>query len=461
MRLTLIQPAMGHRQGESYIRSWQMEPLPVAVLAGLTPPDVDLRFYDDRMEAILFDEATDAVAIPVETYTARRAYQIARHYRERGIPVVLGGFHPTLMPEEAARFADAIVLGEAETVWLEVIDDLRHNSLKARYQGEAAPLSGITAKRTIFHGKRYLPIGLVETGRGCPFACEFCAVQTFFQRRYRVRPTGDVIHELETLCGSKKLFFFVDDNFVGNMDEGRDLLLALAKLRSRCRLRWVTQMSIHAAHNEDLVGQLAAGGCRGVLIGFESLNTDNLRLMNKGFNTMKSGYAGALANLRKYGIGVYGTFVFGYDHDSPESFAEAAAFAQEQRMYLAAFNHLTPFPGTPLYRRLQTEGRLRFAAWWLDTGYHYNDLPFTPKNLTAEEVTAGCIAARRQFYAWSSIFTRSLGNRGDFFMWRNFFPINVLHQREIGVRHGYPLGDETEQKDYPHLSSGIQHNREK
>jgi radical SAM superfamily enzyme YgiQ (UPF0313 family) len=207
-------------------------------------------------------------------------------------------------------------------------------------------------------------------------------------------------------------------------------------------------MSIHAAHDEHLVRKLAESGCRGALIGFESLHTDNLHLMNKSFNTMKNGYAGALANLHKHGIGVYGTFVFGYDHDEPGSFAEAAAFAQRQRMYLAAFNHLTPFPGTPLYSRLQAEGRLRFAAWWLDANYRYNDLPFIPKNLTPEAVTAGCLAARRQFYAWPSIVKRSFGNHGDFFMWRNFFPINALHQYEIGLRNTYPLGDESE----PNLS---------
>jgi len=136
MRLTLIQPAIGHRHGEAYIRSWQMEPLPIATLAGITPTGVDLRFYDDRLETIPYDEPTDAVAIPVETYTALRAYQIASEYRRRGVPVIMGGFHPTLVPDEALRFADAIVIGESESVWHEVIDDLRHNTLQRCYRGE-------------------------------------------------------------------------------------------------------------------------------------------------------------------------------------------------------------------------------------------------------------------------------------------------------------------------------------
>lgn len=440
MRITLIQPAIGHRIGESYIRSWQMEPLPIAALAGLTPNGIDLRFHDDRLESIPFDEPTDAVAIPVETYTARRAYQIASRYRQRGISVVLGGFHPTLVPDEAARFSDSIVIGEAEAVWPEVVDDLAHKTLKPRYHGERTNLSGILVDRSIFHGKRYLPIGLVETGRGCRFPCEFCAIQTFFQRSYRARPAGDVIQELENLRSRNKLLFFVDDNFAGDMKAGRDLLPELEHLK----LRWITQMSIHAAHDEAFVEMLARSGCRGVLIGFESLDEANLRLMNKHFNTMRTGYAGGLENLRKHGIAVYGTFIFGYEHDTADSFAEAVEFALAQNMYLAAFNHLTPFPGTPLYQRLHDEGRLRFDSWWLDSRYRYNDLPFVPKNLSPEAVTKGCVEARRRFYSWPNILGRSFGNRGDWFMFRNFFPINALHRNEISLRNGYPLGDESE-----------------
>lgn len=439
MRLTLIHPAIGHRAGEKYIRSWQMEPLPIATLAGLTPPDVELRFYDDRMERIPFDEPTDAVAIPVETYTARRAYQIASEYRTRGIPVVLGGFHPTLVPDEATRYGDAIVTGEAEGVWAEVIDDLRHRTLKRRYTGAPTNLENVLVDRTLFHKKHYLPIGLIETGRGCRFPCEFCAIQVFFGRTYRRRNVSSVITELESLRRRKRIFFFVDDNFAGDIQAGKELLPDLAKMH----LRWITQMSINAAHDEAFVSQLAHSGCRGVLIGFESLNEANLRLMNKRFNTMRTGYTGALANLRRHGIAVYGTFVFGYEHDTVHSFDEAVSFAQEQDMYIAAFNHLTPFPGTPLYARLAQEGRLRFDAWWMDERYRYNDIPFLPKQLTPSELTNGCVSARQNFYGWNSILRRSWRNRSDFFMFRNYFPINALHRNEVSLRNGYPLGDET------------------
>jgi radical SAM superfamily enzyme YgiQ (UPF0313 family) len=439
MRLTLIHPAIGHRGDESYIRTWQMEPLPIAVLAGLSPPDVELTFYDDRMEAIPFDAPTDAVAIPIETYTAARAYQIASEYRRRGVPVIMGGFHATLVPEEVARFAEAIVTGEAESVWAQVIDDLRHGTLQRRYHGDQRPLAEIRVSRRLFHGKRYLPIGLIETGRGCRFPCEFCAIQTFFSRTYRARPPADVVAELTELKASKRVFFFVDDNFAGDLKTGKPLLVELERLG----IRWVTQMSINAAHDEDFLAAMRRAGCCGVLIGFESLDEANLRLMNKRFNTMRGGYAKALANLRRHRIFVYGTFIFGYEHDTERSFDEAVDFATEEGMYIAAFNHLTPFPGTPLYKRLERERRLRFEAWWLDPEYRYNALPFRPSALTPEQVTDGCVAARRRFYSWRSIARRSTRHWRDSYVFRNFFLVNAMHRNEITKRDSYPLGDET------------------
>ncbi|MEN8180072.1 MAG: radical SAM protein [Pseudomonadota bacterium] len=441
-RLTIIHPAIGHRRGEKYIRSWQMEPLPAAAIAGLTPKDIELRFHDDRMERIPYDEPTDAVVLSVETYTAMRAYQIASEYRRRGIPVIFGGFHPTLLPEEAERFAEAIVIGEAEEIWPEVIDDLRHNALRKRYQSrEQPPLDKIRLDRSIYANKRYLPLGLVETGRGCRFPCEFCAIQSFFQRTHRSRPVDAVIAELKSLQQQSKLFFFVDDNFAGSLAACKDLLTGMQGLK----IRWVTQMSINAAHDEELLELLARSGCKGVLIGFESLDEQNLKAMGKGFNRMRGGYQVALDNLRRHGIRVYGTFIFGYDRDTADSFDQAVDFALEQRLYIAAFNHITPFPGTPLYARLQQEGRLLYDNWWLDPAYRYNDLPFQPAQLSAQQVTTGCVAARRRFYRWPSILRRGFDatNRADAFMFRNFFPINLMHRSEVSQRNGYPLGDET------------------
>jgi radical SAM superfamily enzyme YgiQ (UPF0313 family) len=165
--------------------------------------------------------------------------------------------------------------------------------------------------------------------------------------------------------------------------------------------------------------------------------------MRKSFNTMKGGFEVALANLRRHGVRVYGTFVLGYDGGKAEAAEEAADFAIRHRFYLAAFNHLTPFPGTALYRRLEEEGRLRYPAWWLDDRYAYNELPFVPKGATAEAIREACLAARRKFYGWASMGRRAFNpvNRSNFFMFRNFFLINGMHRTEVVARDRFPLGD--------------------
>ncbi len=440
MRLTLILPAIGRKPGASYMRSWQMEPLPIAALAGLTPPGVDIAFFDDRMEAIDFDRHTDLVAIPVETYTAKRAYQIASEFRRRRVPVVMGGFHPTLAPEEVANHAEAVVIGEAEDVWPQLIEDARFGRLKKTYKASAPPdMASIRYDRSLFRGKSYLPIRLVETGRGCRFPCDFCAIQSFFERTARHRPIEAIVAEIAALKTGAKLFFFVDDNFASDIAHAGDLADALAPLG----IRWVTQMSVNAAHDENLLARLSRAGCVGVLIGFESLDETILRSMRKTFNTMKGGYPAALDNLRRHKIRVYGTFVFGYGETRPESFVEAAQFAIDQRFYIAAFNHLTPFPGTPLYARLLAEGRLLYDKWWLNPGYRYNDLPFRPLDAEPDAIRQGCLSARKTFYGWRSIGLRALDrvNRADSLMLRNFLPINFMHRAELSARDHFPLGD--------------------
>ena len=440
MRLTLIHPAIGRRPGQRYIRTWQMEPLPPTLIARLTPPDVDLRFYDDRMEQIPFDEPTDLVALSVETYTAKRAYQIASEFRRRRVPVVMGGFHATLCPDEVAEYAESVVIGEAETVWPRVIDDYRHGVPAKCYRESARPsLKGATPDRRIFRGKRYLPVGLVEAGRGCHFRCDFCAVQTVFGATQTRRPLDEIVAEVASVARHASLIFFVDDNITSHPAEAKEFLRALIPLR----VRWVSQASINAAHDEEFLDLLVRSGCQGVLIGFESLNPENLRAMNKDFNLMRGGFATALGNLRRFGIRLYATFIFGYDRDTPSCFPETVDFALEHRFYITAFNHLTPFPGTALYRRLAAERRLLFDAWWLDDRYSYNRVPFVPGQMTAQDVERGCLEARRQFYSWPSILRRSVDpvNRGNLFMFRNYFAINALHRADVAGRDGYPLGD--------------------
>jgi radical SAM superfamily enzyme YgiQ (UPF0313 family) len=323
-----------------------------------------------------------------------------------------------------------------------VLDDARHGKLEKFYRQTGRPsLVGLRPDRSIFRGKRYLPVGLVEAGRGCHFKCEFCAVQTVFESSQTRRPYDEILAELIPLKREKKLFFFVDDNITSNLARAKEFFRALIPLK----IRWVSQSSINAAHDDEFLELLVRSGCQGVLIGFESLNPANLQAMNKTFNTARGGFERALANLRKHRIRVYGTFIFGYDGDTPESFAPTVAFAREHALYIAAFNHLTPFPGTPLYKRLEAEGRLLYEAWWLDERYSYNRIPFQPRGMEPEVLRRNCLAARREFYSWPSIVQRGFDsvNRSNAFMWRNFYLINAMHRNDVSQRDHYPLGDES------------------
>jgi radical SAM superfamily enzyme YgiQ (UPF0313 family) len=442
MRLTLVHPCIGRRRGQPYIRTWQMEPLAPATLAGLTPRDRDteIRFYDDRTEDIPYDEPTDLVALSVETYTAKRSYQIASEFRRRGVPVVMGGFHPTLVPEEVSEYAESIVIGEAEGVWPQVVDDFRNRRLQRVYKQARRPsLSDLRLDRSIFAGKRYLPVGLVEAGRGCHFRCEFCAIQSYFSNTQTRRPIEHILDEIKRV--KKPLIFFVDDNITSNMEQAKEFFRALIPLK----IRWVSQASINAAHDEEFLRLIKESGCQGLLIGFETLNPETLKRMRKGFNMMHGGYERALANLRRHGIRLYVTFILGYDEDNGDTLKETLAFAERHRFYIVAFNHLTPFPGTPLYDRLQREGRLLYERWWLDPAYRYGMVPFAPRGMTAEDVKQRCIDARQRFYSFGSIARRSLDfevNSRNWFMWTHFFSINLLFRSEVLQRKDFPLGDE-------------------
>ena len=423
----MIMPAMGCKPGKPYVASWKMEPLGLASLAALTPPDIAIQFYDDRMEPINYDHPTDLVAINVETYTARRAFDISRRFRERGIPVIMGGYHATLMPDETAQYCDSVLM------------DAAMGKLADRYKSEEPTQMGhILPRRDIFEGKRYLPITLIETGRGCRFACQFCSISGFFNSRYQGRPIEAIIEEIRQL--KARSIFLIDDNIVSDSNRAKELFRALIPLG----IRWISQGSITMADDEELMDLMRRSGCIGVLIGFESLHTETLKRMGKGWNKGRSSYEEAIRRLHRYGIAIYATFMFGYDGEDEHSFDETLRFAIEQRFYLAAFNHVVPFPGTPLYSNLEKEGRLIYPRWWLEPGVRFGDVVYHPSNFTSERLAQRCFETRQKFYSLTSTLRRATNWRANShgphqlmqYLWLNLFSERAVHQRQ-----GIPLGE--------------------
>lgn len=439
MKVTFIMPAIGRKRKGSYVKSWQMEPLAIAVLSALTPPAVEREFFDDRQDEIPEDVQTDLVAMSVETYTARRAYQIARRFRKRGVPVVMGGFHPTLVPDEVGRYADAVVIGDAEPVWGDVLRDAAGGTLQPRYHGgHRGEVPAARPDRDIFAGKRYPGLSLVETARGCRYHCEFCSITRFYGATYRPRPVADVIAEIRTL--KNRNVFFVDDNLGADRDRLRRLLTALVELDFP--IRWFSQISIDAADDPELLDLMRRSGCVCVLIGFESLEAENLARMGKRVNRSGSDFDAAISRLRRHGISVYGTFVFGYDADTPAAFDRTLDFAVRNQMFFAAFNHLVPFPGTAVYERLRDEGRVE-PNWWLSERYRFGQVAFQPRNLRPDELEDLCFSYRQKFYDPRNILRRGMDRRANcasLFKAAVFFIYNVLSLREVRERQMLPLG---------------------
>ena len=438
MHVTFILPAVGRKPGCDYVKTWQMEPLAIAVLASLTPSHVGRSFFDDRLEPINYELPTDLVAISVETYTARRAYQIAARYKARGIPVVMGGFHPTLAPEDALEHADAIVLGEAEETWPELLADFVAGRMKARYKAADRPsLANRFPDRSIYADRRYQPIGLVETARGCKFQCEFCSVTQFYERSHVQRPVDDVIREITEL--NQTYIFFTDDNIGINRERFKELLEALVPLR----VFWSAQVSIDIARDEELLRLMRRSGCICVLIGFETLNPTVLTSMDKAVNGQAEIYESACAALRRHGIAIYGTFVFGYDSDTRKSFEDTLAFATRHGLFFTAFNHLVPFPGTPLYRRLEQDGRLLYDKWWLSETYRFGDVAFRLKGMSTRELAETCYSFRQRFYGPWSIIKRLRNWRANCSSLRRLFlfvSLNTLSRNDVSGRQELPLG---------------------
>ena len=432
MRLTLIRPNLG-----DYRSSDAMPPLALGILAARSP-GWDITFFDEKAESLPTNDQPDLVALSVETYTARRAYAVADAYRQRGVPVVMGGYHPTFLPGEALQHADAVVIGDAEGAWERLLVDVAAGRLQPRYEGDrSAPLHDYRVDRSIFRGKRYAPVELVQYGRGCRFACDFCSIHSFYGSNVRVRPIDGLLREIETLP-ARRLLFFVDDNLFSNEHELGELLDAMRVLKRR----WSCQISIDVARDPRLLDRLAEAGCRFALIGFESLLPANLKQMAKPWNKVAGSYQDVVKALHTRGIGIYGTFVFGYDADTVDSIERTVDFAIESQLEIANFNALTPTPGSALYDRLRDEGRLLSPQWWLDPGYRYGDAIFEPRGMSAAQLAEGVFAARERFYSWASIGRRVLSSDVPFSPFRIGLTAiaNTISRREIYKKQHRLLG---------------------
>lgn len=441
MKLTLIKPNIGRQAHSLYVDEGRMEPLMLGVLAGLTPDDVEVVLHDDRMEDIPFDELTDLVAITVETYTARRAYEIAAEYRDRGVRVIMGGMHVALVPDEVALHADSIFIGDAETLWAEVIGDAKSGKLKERYQAAPgiAQCGGVLPRRSLYQGKGYLPIALMQFTRGCRFACSFCAVSRYFDKKYYIRRIDEVLTEIE--AQESKFLFFVDDNIATDRQMLKEFCHALIPMK----VKWISQASLDITQDAELMDLMQKSGCWGNVIGFESINPQSLRDAKKSPNIKNfSNYAQETRILREYGMQTWAAFTLGYDHDTLESIEQTVEFALKNRFTFAAYNILMPYPNTPLFRQLQADNRLLFdERWWLHPEYHFNQAAFNPMNMSADELTTACHQARSQFNTIPSILRRFSDIKTNlqslsraFSFWR----YTMLFRKEAYKKHGMKFG---------------------
>lgn len=440
MRLTLIKPTIGRPAHSLYVDEARMEPLNLGVLAALTPPDVDVKMYDDRCEPIPYSEPTDLVAITVETYTARRSYEIADEYRRRGVPVVMGGFQPTFVPEECAQHADALFIGDAETGWANVIADARRGALKKMYKGEPGrPQTGVLTRRDIYEGKGYLPISLMQFTRGCRFVCDFCAVTRYFDRKHHIRAIDETLAEIENQ--KRRLVFFVDDNIASNRQALRELCRALIPMK----INWVSQASLDVTQDAELMKLMADSGCLGHIMGFESITKASIKEARKSPNIGKfDQYATQIRILREHGFQTWAAFTLGYDHDTPDSVKETLDFALRHRFTFAAFNILMPYPNTPLYDRLTKEGRhLYDGQWWLHPQYRFNAASYVPAQMTPDALTEACYDARRQFNTIPSMlwrFSDISTNMRTLRRMRAFWQFTPVFRREVFKKHGMVFG---------------------
>lgn len=389
------------------------KPLGLLVLGGLTPGEWETSVFDENVERVDYSAMPlpDLVGITAFTSQADRAYTVAREFRERGVPVVMGGIHATMCPEEAGERVDSVVTGEAESVWSTVLADCEKGTLKALYAGTRTGLDTAPIPRhdLLPAGYRF---GSIQTTRGCPLSCSFCSVTSFNGRHYRRRPIERVIQEYRTV--REKLVLIVDDNFIGTRKDhiAHTKKLLRAMIDSGVRKKWIAQVTINFGDDEELLALAAKAGCVGVFVGFESISTEGLTEVHKKFNIRKTGdIRNAIHRIHRHGITVVGSFIIGLDIDTRRIGAEIAATAQSYGLDALNVMFLTPLPGTQLWDEMESSSRIVLRDVPRDWRYYTLTFPVARYNhLTWSEMLGEMDECYRVFYAYDKILRRVWGS---------------------------------------------------
>jgi len=402
LRVALISPKgpLYRHRGGIWKKSLRYQPLTLTTLAALVPPElpIELQLIDEGIADVSLDLAADLVGLTVITGTAKRAYELADHFRARGITVVLGGPHVTLIPDDAQPHADAIVVGYAEDTWPQLLRDFAAGQLHPRYnQQPGLDIGGRPfPRRDLLPSENYLTNNVFEATRGCVHACDFCVVPTAWGRKPFHKPVEEVIADIRQ-HGAKKLIF-IDLNLVAHRGYALQLFAALVPLR----VQWYGLATVLLADDSELLELAGRSGCKGLLMGLESISKQNLRDNHKGFNSPED-YVRVVERLHAHGIALQGCFVFGLDHDESDIFLKTAEFAVQAKIDLPRFAVVTPFPNTPLYKRLLSEGRILTHDWSLYDAQH---VVFQPKNMTVDELQWGIEEAWKHAYSFRSMARR-------------------------------------------------------
>ncbi|MBI5888053.1 MAG: B12-binding domain-containing radical SAM protein [Deltaproteobacteria bacterium] len=400
-KLTLIYPA--HKKNLGANRRTGKRPIPqlsLPTIAALTDDRFEVAIVDDNIEDVDFNAPTDLVGITTMTTLAPRAYEIAGEFRKRGVPVILGGIHASMMLEEASQHADSVVMGEAEGIWPAVLDDFINHRLKKSYKGTGLHnLEGLPRpKLDLLKKDGYFSNNLIMASRGCPHDCHYCSVTTFWGKGFRYRPIREVALELRSL--EDKPVFFADDNLYGNKVYAKKLFKEIIPLRKK----WSCQGDSLIANDPELLRLAAESGCQWIFIGIESISQKNLAQMRKSFNKVEK-YRESFKKIQDAGISIFGSFIFGLDEDDERVFRDTVNFAIEAKLDAANFYILTPLPGTRLFQEMKDAGRLLHTEW---DKYDANHVVFKPAKLSEEALLEGLISAYNHFYSLPSIAKRIL-----------------------------------------------------